>query len=154
MVVRLPFFLKSNSTISQMECCLCSKYVIIYSPDLWNLLIRINSWKGSWELKLNWSLCHCYFTSRNDWANKSKIVQRRCIIFRPGLYNLQNRLKTKKISNSWNWSFQKLHYWMVWTIDDTQTCGHVQNLLDNLKTQLIQYTDQHKVARQVASSRN
>ena len=41
---------------------------------------------------------------------------------------------------------------MVSNIDNAQACGHSQNMLDNLKTQLIQFTDQQKVARQVANS--
>ena len=42
---------------------------------------------------------------------------------------------------------------MVSNIDNAQACGHVQNMLDNLRTQLIQFTDQQKVAKQVASHR-
>ena len=41
---------------------------------------------------------------------------------------------------------------MVSNIDDTQTCGYVQNIVDNLTAQLIQFTDQQKVAKQVANS--
>ena len=41
---------------------------------------------------------------------------------------------------------------MVSNIDNTQTCGHVQNMLDNLRTLLIQFTDQQKVAKQVVDS--
>ena len=32
-----------------------------------------------------------------------------------------------------------------------QARGHVQNMLDNLRTQIIQFTDQQKVAKQVAN---
>ena len=39
---------------------------------------------------------------------------------------------------------------MVSNIDNAQACGHVQNMLDNLRTQLIQFTDLQKVAKQVA----
>ena len=50
MVVRLVSFIncKTNGT-RQMIHCLCLKYVMIYRPELWNLLIRINSWKGNSE---------------------------------------------------------------------------------------------------------
>ena len=37
-------------------------------------------------------------------------------------------------------------------IYNSQACGHVQNMLDNLRTQLMQYTDQQKVAKQVVNS--
>ena len=43
---------------------------------------------------------------------------------------------------------------MVTNVDNAQTCGHVQNMLDNLRNQLIQFTDQQKVAEQVANSWN
>ena len=36
MVVRLAFFIDSNSKIPQMEHCLSLKHVIIYRHDLWN----------------------------------------------------------------------------------------------------------------------
>ena len=39
-------------------------------------------------------------------------------------------------------------------IYNAQACGHVQNMLDNLRTQLMQYTDQQKVAKQVVNSWN
>ena len=35
---------------------------------------------------------------------------------------------------------------------NVQACGHVQNMWDNLRTQLIQFTDQPKIAKQVANS--
>ena len=35
---------------------------------------------------------------------------------------------------------------MVSNIDKTQACGRVQNMFDNLRTQLLQFTDQQKVA--------
>ena len=41
---------------------------------------------------------------------------------------------------------------MVSNIDDTQACGYVQNMADNFRAQLIQFTDQQKVAKQVANS--
>ena len=41
---------------------------------------------------------------------------------------------------------------MVSNIDNAQACGHVQNMLDNLRFQLIEFTDQHKVAKQLAKS--
>ena len=41
---------------------------------------------------------------------------------------------------------------MVSNIDNAQACGHVQNMLDNLRTQLIQFTGKQKVAKQVANS--
>ena len=41
---------------------------------------------------------------------------------------------------------------MVSNIDNAQACGHVRNMLDNLRTQLIQFTDQQKVAKQVVNS--
>ena len=34
MVVRLAIIINSNSKISQMEHCLCLKYVMIHRPDL------------------------------------------------------------------------------------------------------------------------
>ena len=40
---------------------------------------------------------------------------------------------------------------MFSNIDNAQDCGYVQNILDNLRTQLIQFTDQQKVAKQVAN---
>ena len=40
------------------------------------------------------------------------------------------------------------------TILNGQACGHVQNMLDNLRTQLMQITNQQKIARQVANSSN
>ena len=78
--------------------------------------------------------------------------KRRWKICRPGLYNLNNRSKANKAINSWNWSFHKWQYWTVSNINNAQACGHVQNIMDNLRTQLIQFTDQQKVAEQVASS--
>ena len=41
---------------------------------------------------------------------------------------------------------------MVSNIDNAQACGHVQIMLDNLRTQLIQFTDQQKIVKQVANS--
>ena len=41
---------------------------------------------------------------------------------------------------------------MVSNIDNTQPCGHIQDMLDNLRTQLIQFTDQQKIAKKVANS--
>ena len=41
---------------------------------------------------------------------------------------------------------------MVSNIDHTQACEYVQNMLDDLRTQLIQFTDQQKVAKKVANS--
>ena len=41
---------------------------------------------------------------------------------------------------------------MFSNIDNSQACGHVQNMLDNLGTQLTQFTDQQKIAKQVANS--
>ena len=41
---------------------------------------------------------------------------------------------------------------MVSNIDNAQACGHVQNMLNNLTTQLIQFTDQQKMTKQVANS--
>ena len=41
---------------------------------------------------------------------------------------------------------------MVSNIDNAQACGHVRNMLDNLRNQLIQFTDQQKVAKQVVNS--
>ena len=35
---------------------------------------------------------------------------------------------------------------MVSNIDNAQACGHVQNMLNNLRTQVIQFTDRQKVA--------
>ena len=45
MVVRLVSFLiviNSNGKNPQMEHCLCLKYVVIYRPDVWNLLTAEN----------------------------------------------------------------------------------------------------------------
>ena len=39
---------------------------------------------------------------------------------------------------------------MVSNIDNPQAYGHVQNMLDNLRTQLIQFTIQQNVAKAVA----
>ena len=41
---------------------------------------------------------------------------------------------------------------MVSKIDNAQASEHAQNMLDNLRTQVIQFTDQQKVAKQVANS--
>ena len=41
---------------------------------------------------------------------------------------------------------------MVWNIDNVLARGHVQNKLDNLEAQIIQFTDQQKVAKQVTNS--
>ena len=41
---------------------------------------------------------------------------------------------------------------MVSNVDNAQACGHVQNVVDNLRTLFIQFTDQQKVAKKVASS--
>ena len=41
---------------------------------------------------------------------------------------------------------------MVSNIENARACGHVQNMLDNLRTQLIQFTDQQKRAKQLAYS--
>ena len=41
---------------------------------------------------------------------------------------------------------------MVSNIDNPQACAHVQNMLDTLGTQLIQFTDQQKITKQVANS--
>ena len=43
---------------------------------------------------------------------------------------------------------------MVSNTDNAQACGHVQNVVDNLRTLFIQFTDQQKVAKKVASSWN
>ena len=43
---------------------------------------------------------------------------------------------------------------MVSNIDNAQACRHVQNVVDNLRTLFIQFTDQQKVAKKVASSWN
>ena len=48
MAVRLVFVINSNSKILQTEHCLCLKDVMIYRPDLWNLLIQVNYWEGNW----------------------------------------------------------------------------------------------------------
>ena len=85
MLGRLAFLIDSNSKIPQMEDCLSLKYVMIYRPDWWNLLIWINNWKGKWELKLNWSICHFWLTCKNKLGNKSTMVWKK-------VYNLQTRL--------------------------------------------------------------
>ena len=41
---------------------------------------------------------------------------------------------------------------MVWNIDNVLARRHVQNKFDNLKAQIIQFTDQQKVAKQVTNS--
>ena len=41
---------------------------------------------------------------------------------------------------------------MVSSIYNAQACGHVQNMLHNLRTQLIQFIDQQKIAKQVVNS--
>ena len=138
-----------------MEHCLSLKYFMKYRPDLWNLLIQINSWKGYWELKLNWWLiCYYSLTSKSNSANELKMVWKKCTIRRPGLWNLQNWLKAKKVFKSWNWSFNKWQYWMVSKINNAQACGHLQNMVDNLRTLLIQFTDQQKAAKKVANNWN
>ena len=38
-----------------MEHCLSLKYVMLYTFDIENVLIWVNSWKDNWELKLNWT---------------------------------------------------------------------------------------------------
>ena len=43
---------------------------------------------------------------------------------------------------------------MASNVDNAQACGHAQNMSHNLRTQLLQFTDQHKVAKQVANSWN
>ena len=43
---------------------------------------------------------------------------------------------------------------MVSNIDHALAWGHVQSKLDNLRTQIIQITDQQKVAKQVTNSWN
>ena len=40
---------------------------------------------------------------------------------------------------------------MISNIDNAQASEHVQYMLDNLRTQFIQFTDQQKVAKQVAN---
>ena len=61
--------------------------------------------------------------------------------------NLQSRLKAKKVLNSWKWSFHTWQYQMVANTDNAQACGHLQNMLDNLRTQIIKFTDLQKVAK-------
>ena len=41
---------------------------------------------------------------------------------------------------------------MVSNIYNAQACGYVQNMLDILRTQLMQFTHQQKVAKQVANN--
>ena len=41
---------------------------------------------------------------------------------------------------------------MVSNIDNAQACGHVKNMVDNLRTLFIQFTDQQKVTKRVATS--
>ena len=41
---------------------------------------------------------------------------------------------------------------MASSINNTQACVHAENMLYDLITQLIQFTDQQKVAKQVANS--
>ena len=41
---------------------------------------------------------------------------------------------------------------MVTNVDNAQACEHVQNMLGNLRNQLIQFADQQKVAKKVANS--
>ena len=43
---------------------------------------------------------------------------------------------------------------MTSNIDNAQACGHVQNMLDNLRAGLIRFTDLNKVAKQVAKRLN
>ena len=43
---------------------------------------------------------------------------------------------------------------MVSNIDNGQACRHVQNTLDNLRSQLIKFTDQWKIAKQEGNSWN
>ena len=43
---------------------------------------------------------------------------------------------------------------MASNINNGQVFGHTQNLLHNLKNYLIQFTDQQKVPKTVANSRN
>ena len=67
------------------------------------------------------------------------------------MHNLWNRLKPKNEKlNSLNWFFHKWQYSMDQNIDNHQVCGHVWNRLDNLKAQLIQFTEQQKTAKQVS----
>ena len=40
---------------------------------------------------------------------------------------------------------------MVSKIDNAQACGHLQNMVDNLRTLLIPFTDQQKAAKKVAN---
>ena len=40
---------------------------------------------------------------------------------------------------------------MVTNVDNAQACGHVQNMLGNLRNQLIRFADQQKVAKLVAN---
>ena len=39
---------------------------------------------------------------------------------------------------------------MASNVNNAQACGHAQNMMHNLRTQLIKFTDQQKVAKQVA----
>ena len=41
---------------------------------------------------------------------------------------------------------------MVSNIDNALAYGHVQNKVDNLRTQIMQSTDKQKVAKQVVNS--
>ena len=43
---------------------------------------------------------------------------------------------------------------MAPNVDNAQACGHIQNMLHILRTQLIQLNDQQKVAKQVANCWN
>ena len=74
------------------------------------------------------------------------------------VYNFQTRLvqfsKAKKVLNSWHWSFHKWLYWTVSNIGNALAGGHVQSKLDNLRTLIIQSTDQQKLAKQVTNSWN
>ena len=80
--------------------------------------------------------------------------KRRWIICWPGLYNLQNGLTAKKVLNSWDWSFHQWQYWMASNKDNAQACEHAQNMLHKLRVQLIQFTNQQKVAKKLANSWN
>ena len=77
------------------------------------------------------------------------------MIYRSDLYNLQNGLTAKKVLNSWDWSFHQWQYWMASNKDNAQACEHAQNYVAKVKrVQLIQFTNQQKIAKQLANSWN
>ena len=47
-----------------------------------------------------------------------------------------------------------MQYWTASKICNAQACEHASNMMHNLSTQIIQFTDQQRVAKQVANNLN